>query len=161
MSKLVAWRSILWSMTSCPPPISRGKFPPKSWDEFTSSEAFRYIRYVCRIFLANSFVWGNNSRIGYLLCWHEKYRPYNIGGLVQWPMALSNKCNTVKHTLRSNTTSELTENLEICLFCVNLLSNVIKITSQDRKWTSKGPFCDPQPSSSPIFSQKVVIFTSD
>ena len=31
------------------------------------------------IFLANSFVWLNNSRIGYLLCRHEKYTTL-------WPM---------------------------------------------------------------------------
>ena len=58
----------------------------KKVEIFTSVEAYRYIKYVCKIFLANSFVWRNNRRIGYLLCRHEKYTSY-------WPMQ---QVNTVK-----------------------------------------------------------------
>ena len=49
---------------------------------------------MCKIFLANSFVWGNNRRISYLLCRHEKYK-YS---------GLCNECNTVKKciTLKRN-----------------------------------------------------------
>ncbi len=48
-------------------------FFTKKVEIFTSVEAYRYIMYVCKTFLANSFVRRNNRRIGYLLCRHEKY----------------------------------------------------------------------------------------
>ncbi len=35
-------------------------FFSKKVEIFTSEEAFRYIMFVCKIFLANSFVWRNN-----------------------------------------------------------------------------------------------------
>ncbi len=54
-------------------PQPHPQFSTKKVEIFTSVEAFRYIIYVCKIFLANSFVWLNNRRIGYLLCRHEKY----------------------------------------------------------------------------------------
>ena len=41
---------------------------------FTSVEAFRYIIFVCKVFLANSSVWWNNRCIADLLCQHKNYQ---------------------------------------------------------------------------------------
>ncbi len=38
-------------------------FPSTEVEIFTSVEAFKYIMFVCKIFLANSFVWQNNHQI--------------------------------------------------------------------------------------------------
>ena len=46
---------------------------------------------------------------------------------------ICNKCNIVKRAKPSNATSELTGNLELSFFCLYLLNNVIKITSQSHK----------------------------
>ncbi len=60
-----------------------------------------------KVFLANSFVWGNNLRIGYLLCRHEKYTTY---------CGRCHKCNTTERVkaLKCNVqVSELTGYLDI------------------------------------------------
>ena len=51
-------------------------FSTKKFQMFTAVEAFRYIMYVCKIFFANSFDWGNNRWIGKFIL--STWKIYNI-----------------------------------------------------------------------------------
>ncbi len=74
--------------------VIHSPIPPfylKTVDIFTSAEVFRYIMFVCKIFLANSFAWQSNRSIVYLLCLHNNYQ--HSGLCNSMITCITHKCN--------------------------------------------------------------------